>query len=321
MGIGTKMSREKAFEYLALVEKRATHPMSEAIVKGAVDEKIEIPSAKVEDHTLLAGEGITAKVDNKEVYVGNKKLFCRLGLYDALPNDVKTKTDAWANSGGTIGFICVEGCIVGAYSVADKVRAESQTVVQKFQAMGIEVTMLTGDQHGAATGIAREIGLQETDIMSELLPQDKLIEIERRVNEAHTNKGHCRAKGTILMVGDGVNDAPALAIADVSVAMGEGAALAMESADVTLLDSDLNKLLYTVKLGKKVIRTIIENVVFSLIVKALVMGITLIGNSSLWLAIGSDVGAMLVVTLNGMKLLPPPKKKVKAIQSGSEEVA
>ena len=317
-GTGRRMDREGALGYLALVEKRAGHPLAEAIVRGAASEGVTLPTARVEEHTLLAGEGITALVGGKRVYAGNRRLFRRLGIYNALPDDVKTTTDSWADAGGTIGFVSVDGQIVGAYCVSDKVRDESRRVVKSFQDQGVEITMLTGDQHAAATGIGTEVGLEDYDIMSEMLPEDKLIEIESRVNDAHMNRRCCRAKGTIIMVGDGVNDAPALAIADVSVAMGEGAALAMESADVTLLDSNLEKLSYVVGLGRRVIRTIVENVVFSIVVKALVMWYTFVGKSSLWLAIGSDVGAMLCVTLNGMKLLPPPPTKDAKAEHPSE---
>jgi Cd2+/Zn2+-exporting ATPase len=120
-----------------------------------------------------------------------------------------------------------------------------------------------------------------------------------------------------------VNDAPALALADVSVAMGEGAALAMETADCTLLDCNLNKLLYILRMGRRATRTIIENVVFSLVVKALVMGFMFVGKATLWAAIASDVGAMLIVTINGMKLLPSSRKVQQndlAVQESAKEL-
>lgn len=190
--------------------------------------------------------------------------------------------------------------------------------MEALKRMGIEITMLTGDQHPAAIGIGSQIGLEEHDIKSELLPEDKLTEIRDAVKENQESKKCCKGKGAVMMVGDGVNDAPALALADVSVAMGEGAALAMDTADVTLMDSNLNKLLFIVRMGRRVTRTIIENVMFSLIVKAVVMGFTFAGKASLWAAIASDVGAMLIVTLNGMKLLPREGKK-KVAQTSPED--
>mmetsp|Transcript_29767 Transcript_29767/g.63127 ORF Transcript_29767/g.63127 Transcript_29767/m.63127 type:complete len:1409 (+) Transcript_29767:67-4293(+) len=302
-------SREEVLGYLALMEAPASHPLSDAIVKGAANEQVEIPKLELKNHTLLPGEGITASVAGKTVYVGNTKLFKRLSMYDALPEDVKIMTEEWAQSAGTIGFISIEGeGIIGTYCVADKVRDEAKDVVATLKKMGIEITMLTGDQRPAAIGIGGQVGLDENDIRSELLPEDKMVEIGDRVKENKTNKTCWKAKRAAMMVGDGVNDAPALALADISVAMGEGAALAMETADVTLMDSDLRKLLYIIRMGRRVIRTIIENVVFSLAVKAIVMGFTFAGRASLWAAIGTDVGAMLIVTLNGMKLLPSSRK-------------
>ena len=303
--IGETRSRKEVLGMLALIEAPASHPLSDAIVKGAANEQVDIPKLKLENHTLLPGEGITANVEGKNVHVGNRRLFERLGLYDELPEDAKVTTEGWANAGGTTGFISIEGeGIVGAYCVADKIRDETKDVVAALKGMGIEITMLTGDQRPAALGIGGQIGLDEDDIRSELLPQDKLVEIGNMVDEFEEAKQCWRAKRTVMMVGDGVNDAPALALADVSVAMGEGAALAMDTADVTLMDSNLNKLLYIVRMGSRVNSTIIENVAFSLIVKAVVMGFTFAGKAFLWAAIASDVGAMLIVTLNGMKLLP-----------------
>jgi Cd2+/Zn2+-exporting ATPase len=147
-------------------------------------------------------------------------------------------------------------------------------------------------------------------VRSGLLPTDKLTAIGGLVGTRVTGRRPWGVRRTVLMCGDGVNDAPALARADVSVAMGEGAALAMETSDVTLMDSNLEKLVLAVTMGRRVLRTILENVTFALLVKALVLWYTLAGRSSLWAAIASDVGAMLVVTLNGMKLLPRSSQKV-----------
>ncbi len=306
-----KRRRREVLEYLALMEAPASHPLSDAIVKGALNEGVTIPKhLELKNHTLLPGEGITAVVNGKVVHIGNKKLFQRIGFYDKLPTDQAALVDEWANAGGTTGFISIEGeGIIGSYCVADKIRAESKQVVHDLKKMGIEITMLTGDLRPAAVGIGNQIGIEEDFIKSELLPEDKLTSIENKVAASRENDRCWKTKRAVMMVGDGVNDAPALALADVSVAMGEGAALAMETSDVTLMESDLRKLYYIIHMGKRVIRTIGVNIVFSLLVKGLVGGFMLAGRSSLWAAIASDVGAMLIVTLNGMRLLPSSKKK------------
>ena len=306
-----KRSRREVLEYLALMEAPASHPLSEAIVKGAANEGVTIPMhLELKNHTLLPGEGITALVNGTEVYVGNKKLFQRLGMYDNLPKEHAVLVDEWANAGATTGFISIKGeGIIGSYCVADKIRAESEEVLQDLKKRGIEVTMLTGDLRPAALGIGNQMGIGEEFVKSELLPEDKLTAIQNKVDASRENDKWWKTKRSVMMVGDGVNDAPALAIADVSVAMGEGAALAMETSDVTLMDSDLRKLSWVIHMGKRVIRTIAVNIAFSLIVKGLVGGFMLAGRGSLWAAIASDVGAMLIVTLNGMRLLPSNRKK------------
>ena len=315
-------SRREVLEYLALMEAPASHPLSEAIVKGAANENVSIPKhLELKNHTLLPGEGIRAVVNGKEVYVGNKKLFQRLGLYDNLHKEHSAVVDEWANAGGTTGFISIDGeGIIGSYCVADKIRAESKEVLQNLKKMGITITMLTGDLRPAALGVAQQIGLDECDVRSELLPEDKLTAIENKVAESREKDKWWRTKRAVMMVGDGVNDAPSLAMADISVAMGEGAALAMETSDVTLMDSDLRKLSWVIHMGKRVIRTIAVNITFSLLVKGLVGGFMLAGRGSLWGAIISDVGAMLVVTLNGMRLLPSARKKNELLASEDSEV-
>ncbi len=305
-------------QYLYRIEADASHPLAAAIISAAKAEQVSVPPAwTIENHQNLEGEGVTASINGRAVHVGNFRLFERLGYIDDLPDGELQLTKGWLDDGGTVGFLSVEGYgIVGSYCVADAVRKEARHVITSFNKLGIDTNMLTGDNSKAANSIGRGLGLTQRQIKSQLLPNEKLDLVRKFIEEeknASSEKSCLQAKrpGLVLMCGDGVNDAPALAIADVGVAMGAGAALAMETADVTLLDSNLLKLLKVVKLGRRVSRTIIENVVFSFVAKAVVMGFTFAGYSSLWAAIGSDVGAMLIVTANGMKLLPS-KKSIQA---------
>eukprot|EP00569_Conticribra_weissflogii_P000080 CAMPEP_0171356732 /NCGR_PEP_ID=MMETSP0878-20121228/45878_1 /TAXON_ID=67004 /ORGANISM="Thalassiosira weissflogii, Strain CCMP1336" /LENGTH=1229 /DNA_ID=CAMNT_0011862759 /DNA_START=432 /DNA_END=4121 /DNA_ORIENTATION=- len=303
-------SRKEVLEYLTLMESPASHPLSHAIIKGAANEQVKIPKdLSLQNHTLLPGEGIAADIDGKKVHVGNIRLFKRLGYYDELSKTNRDTVEEWAQSGGTVGLISIEGeGITGMFSVTDKVRDESKSVVAALKERGISIKMLTGDLTPAALCIGKQIGLSSEDVKSQLLPEDKVEFIANAVQVNKNQKRWWKSTRNVMMVGDGVNDAPALALADVSVAMGEGAALAMEASDVTLMDSNLEKLVYMTQLGRRVIRTIVENVTFSLVTKAIVMGFAFAGRASLWAAIVSDVGAMLLVTLNGMKLLPSSRK-------------
>eukprot|EP00804_Cyclotella_cryptica_P031037 CCRYP_013603-RA/>CCRYP_013603-RA protein AED:0.42 eAED:0.44 QI:0/0/0/1/1/1/3/0/275 len=259
------------------MEAPASHPLSDAIVKGAANEQAAIPTnLELTNHTLLAGEGITAMIGDKRVYVGNK-------------SSSDESVYGWAQAGGTTGFISMEGeGIIGAYCVADKIRGEAKSVINSLKKMGIDITMLTGDLRPSAIAIGNEIGLDEEHIKSELLPEDKLNEIRNKVSRQKEAERCWKSKQSVMMVGDGVNDGPALALADVSVAMGGGSSLAMETADITLMDSNLEKLFTSF---------------------ALVVSLMFAGWGSLWAAIASDVGAMLIVTLNGMKLLPSTRSE------------
>ncbi|KAL3906134.1 MAG: hypothetical protein SGILL_009397 [Bacillariaceae sp.] len=291
------------------MEERASHPLAQALVNGAKNEGVQVPTTMfVQDHTFLPGEGISGIIDGVQIYVGNERLFSRLGLLGSLSEDQQQALKGWELEGATIGFMSIgEEGIVCLYSIADAVRPESKQVLLEFAAMGVDVAMLTGDKRDTALSIGQPIGLKQEQIRSELLPEDKLDMVVNAKAQSSQPTGSWRllpAKNLVLMCGDGVNDAPSLAAADIGVAMGAGAALAMETADVTLMDSNLTKLCYSIKMGKRVIRKIKQNVAFSLIVKFIVLGFALAGKASLWGAILSDVGAMILVTLNGMALLP-----------------
>lgn len=318
-------TRDQILQFLSLMEERSSHPLAQALVDGARNEGIKVPETFfVQDHIFLPGEGVSGIVNGLQVYVGNARLFSRLNLLAGLSNDQLKTISEWELMGGTTGFVSVgdEG-IVGYYCVSDAVRPEAKEVLEDFRSMGVAVCMLTGDRNDAAISIGHSVGLSTDQIQSELLPEEKLSRVSGAMEVTERTRsnlcGLLHGKGLIMMVGDGVNDAPSLAAAHVGVAMGAGAALAMETADVTLMDSNLSKLLYSIKLGNRVINKIKQNVAFSLIVKFLVLGFALAKRASLWAAIASDVGAMLLVTLNGMSLLPVRRSKPASASDKGDE--
>eukprot|EP00956_Cyclotella_meneghiniana_P035986 scaffold120008_cov37-Cyclotella_meneghiniana.AAC.1 len=299
------------------MEAPSSHPLSAALVSAAREEGIAASKTLVaQEHTVLKGEGVTAIVGNRRVYVGNERLFKRLNMYNLSFNHLEY-VKRWNDEGGTIGFIAIEGLgIIAMYCVIDTIRQEAQHVVTSMLNNDVKVVMLTGDGDGAARVIGEKIGLLSSSIHSQLLPEDKLHYVSSLKDVSFKSAGlFTKGKRLVMMVGDGVNDAPALATADVGVAMGQGAALALEMSDVTLMDSDLNKLLFSMRMGSKVITTVKENIVLSLIANATAVGLTFAGKMTLLLAIACDVGVMLLVTLNGMKLLS--ERTIRALEESS----
>mmetsp|Transcript_611 Transcript_611/g.829 ORF Transcript_611/g.829 Transcript_611/m.829 type:complete len:928 (-) Transcript_611:143-2926(-) len=320
--VGSTHSYTEIMELLAAIQAPSSHPLASALVSAAKSEGISstgINAVKVQDHTLIKGEGITAKVNHQTMHVGNAKMFRRLDLLHHLPTAARRTAEDWANLGGTVGYVGIDGVgIIGIYCVADNVRPESAYVVSNLQHMGCEVYLLTGDESGAARAVARQVGIPEDNVKASLLPEDKLQFVEdlKEIDNEDLfgiNQNH----SLVMMCGDGVNDAPALAAANVGVSMGSGAAVAMETSSITLMDSNLKKLLLSVVMGKRVNRTITENIVFSVSCKVAIILLTFMGYASLWGAIVSDVGTMLVVTINGMKLLPKDEHEKEDLASMS----
>ncbi|KAL7485422.1 hypothetical protein ACHAW6_011020 [Cyclotella cf. meneghiniana] len=303
-------------ELLSIMEAPSSHPLSVTLVSAAKAEGAIPPHGiLVQEHTILKGEGVCAIVNDKQVYVGNERLFKRLGMYHLSRQHVES-AQKWNNDGGTVGYIGIEGeglGIIAMFCVTDTIRDEAHHVVTALIDNGVKVVMLTGDGEGAALAVGEEIGLPNSSIHSQLLPEDKMHYVSALKDcSSRSSVFFTDQRNFIVFVGDGVNDAASLAVADVGVAMGHGASLALEISDVTLMDSNLNKLLFSMKMGTKVIRTVKENIIFSLVANATAIGLTFAGNMTLLLAIVCDVGVMLLVTLNGMKLLS--ERTIKSIE-------
>lgn len=303
-----KWNREDVLRLLLRIESNSSHPLAKTLVHAARREGIDnVDGSGVEEHQIIPGQGITAIVDGKKCYVGNQKLFdiAGISLANDLSPDYLKKVESW-NECGTVGFVGTddEG-ILACYSLMDIVRPEAKEILEDFHAQGIQVYMLTGDSRGAANSVARQVGLDEQFVHAQLLPEDKLHFVGSLKSPTAASFALFRKDRKVLFCGDGINDIPAMAAAaDVGVAMGEGAAVAMEMSDIALMDSNLSKLQLTMKLGKKVLATVRENILISLVCKVFVTILTFAGYMTLFYAIVSDVGVMLLVTANGLKLLP-----------------
>lgn len=303
---GTSKTRSQMLQLMVLMQDRSSHPISASMVQAAKEEGIQMPpNTSITNHRILKGEGIAAEVNGNPVYVGNRHLFERLNMYDQLPLTHKELVNSWASTGGTVGFIgTAEDGIFGMFCVKDAIREEAKAVVKGLREAHIDTMICTGDSDAAAQAVAKELGIPRGAVYSQLLPEDKLHLVGSLKTSQPKTLALCRAKRYVLFCGDGVNDAPALAVADIGVSMGEGAAIAMEMSDITLMDSQLTKLSYAIKMGRRVLRTVKENILISLAAKFAVVVWTFQGKMTLFLAIAADVGIMLLVTLNGMKLLP-----------------
>jgi Cd2+/Zn2+-exporting ATPase len=241
--------------------------------------------------TALTGLGVRGVVGEREVLVGSHRHFDAAVPHGAAHCATAT---AEAGAGYTPMLVSAGGSYIGMITVADSVRASSREAVARLRGLGLATVMLTGDERATAERVAAEVGVGE--VRAGLLPEQKVA----AVGDLQ------RAHGPVAMVGDGINDAPALAGAAVGIAIGAahgGTSQAMETADVTLMSDDLGRLPFAIGLSRAAMRTVGANVAFSLAVKLAFLGLVLAGMGTLWLAVLADVGAALLVTLNGMRLL------------------
>jgi Zn2+/Cd2+-exporting ATPase len=275
----------------AAIEKGSQHPLASAIVRKADEKRLNYHEAGVEDFQSLTGKGVQATVNSKKYYVGSPHLFEE--LHGSIPDDQKQRIADLQTEGKTVMVLGTAKKILLLIAVADELRESSKEVISRLHQLGIQKTvMLTGDNQRTAEAIGHEAGVAE--IKADLLPADKLSYIKQlRANHQ-----------SVAMVGDGVNDAPALAAATVGVAMGgAGTDTALETADIALMSDDLSKLPYTVKLSRKALAIIKQNITFSLAVKLFALLLVVPGWLTLWIAIFADMGATLIVTLNSLRLL------------------
>ena len=276
------ISDEQLVEAAALAESWSKHPISLSI-KAAYGK--EIDSARVTDVEELGGHGVTAKVDGKAVAAGNARLMEKLGL--SAPAVSET---------GTVVHIAIDGRYAGCLLIADVVKPHSAEAIRALKAAGVRKTvMLTGDAEPVAKAVSAQLGLDEYH--AGLLPGDKVDQIETLIAAK-------KSKENLAFVGDGINDAPVLSRADVGIAMGAlGSDAAIEAADVVLMDDDPAKIALAMRIARRTLRIVYENIVFALAVKFACLLLGAIGMASMWTAIFADVGVMVIAVLNATRAL------------------
>ena len=277
-----EMENEKLLEYAALAECASSHPISRSLQKAYGR---EIDRSRVTDIEEISGHGILARVDDRPVAAGNTRLMKKLDIpyHDC-------------HSAGTVIHMAVGGKYAGHIVISDMVKPGAKRAIAELRKAGVEKTvMLTGDSGKAAVQVASELGIDQ--VYSDLLPADKVSKVE-----ALLAAGQKKAK--LAFVGDGINDAPVLTRADIGIAMGAmGSDAAIEAADVVLMDDDPMQIAKAIKISRKCIRIVYQNIVFALVVKFACLGLGAAGIANMWFAIFADVGVMIIAVLNAIRAL------------------
>lgn len=274
------VTRNELLSLAASCEESSTHPIAKSIMEAAKEENISYKTA--ESAKEIAGHGSVIKLDGSEVLAGNKKLMNQYHI----AGEYKETT-----SYGTEVFLAKDGVLIGAVVIADTLKDDAKSAIASLKAQKLHTVMLTGDSESAANAIAEETGIDE--VYSKLLPDEKLLKLQEQ-----------RTKhGAVMFVGDGINDAPVLAGADCGAAMGSGVDAAIEAADVVFMTSSVEAIPQAIAIGKKASRIAWQNVVFALVVKALVMILGLLGFANMWMAVFADTGVAMLCVLNSIRAL------------------
>ncbi|AKV05793.1 4-deoxy-4-formamido-L-arabinose-phospho-UDP deformylase [Pseudomonas fluorescens NCIMB 11764] len=280
---------EMALKIAASLDDHSTHPVAKALVNGWKLQQPDVAPFSVEDFGVLNGRGVKGVIDGQLWHLGNHRLVEELGLCSPA---LEARLSLLENAGKTVIVLCAARGPVAIFAVADTVRPESIAAVTALKALNVVPVMLTGDNPATAKSIAAQLGIQ--DARGNLMPEDKQVavaELKRRF-------------GTVGMVGDGVNDAPALAQADIGFAMGAaGTATALETADVAIMDDDPRKIADFISLSRRCASVLKQNIGLALGIKVVFLALALSGHATLWMAVFADMGASLLVVFNGLRLL------------------
>ena len=277
-----EMDREQLLEYAALAESASSHPISRSLQRAYGK---EIDRSRVTDVREISGNGVTAKVDGIEVAAGNSKLMDKLGV-------------KWidCHQAGTIVHMAVGGTYAGHIVISDVEKPHAKEAIRALRSAGIEKTvMLTGDSRKVAEHVAADLGIDE--VYAELLPGDKVAKVEELLEQK-------MERGKLAFVGDGINDAPVVSRADIGIAMGAmGSDAAIEAADIVLMDDDPMKIAKAIKISRKCLRIVYENIWFAIGIKLICLVFGAAGLANMWLAIFADVGVMIIAVLNAIRAL------------------